>query len=163
MDLRKNCRVQQSCACQLQSLNHTSKRNVRCAHEQNQNLNLIGAPSRGAFFFGPCHGNDRRYPMSSSASPAIRAHATCRPSVHAVHATFFTRLPETPSAVTVLGATRPIHRINTAAYVVMKTRIRPQRNALYITVLDRVPMDVIRVPLEITLIADLMLPESPLP
>ena len=57
----------------------------------------------------------------------------------------------------------PILRVNALADITMKRRIRPIGHALHMTMLYRIPMDVIRVPLKILLITNLMLPESALP
>jgi len=45
----------------------------------------------------------------------------------------------------------------------MKRRIGPLRHTFYIAVLHRVEMNVIRMPAKIIFVANLVLPESPLP
>ena len=47
--------------------------------------------------------------------------------------------------------------------VFVECGIRPIGNAGNLPVLDRIPMEVIEMPVEIVLVADLMLPEPPLP
>ncbi len=56
-----------------------------------------------------------------------------------------------------------VRRIDAPAHKTRKAGIRPVGNALNITVLDRVPMDVIYMLFEIVLIPDLVFPETPLP
>jgi hypothetical protein len=65
-------------------------------------------------------------------------------------------------AVIVIAA-GPIRRVNALADECMKTRIRPIAYLFHVSVFYRVEMDVIHVPLKITLIADLMFPKSALP
>ena len=45
----------------------------------------------------------------------------------------------------------------------MKRRIRPIDGAGYMPMLDRIPMNVVEMPVEIVLIANLVFPKTPLP
>ena len=68
-------------------------------------------------------------------------------------------LPELP----ILRRAAPIGRINAAFDKALEGRIRPSRRGGGVTMFDRVPMDVIAMPLKIAFIADAMLPKAPLP
>ena len=59
--------------------------------------------------------------------------------------------------------TSPILRQHTLAHIAMEGRVRPVAYTRYETMLDGVEMHVVDVALEITLVADGVLPESPLP
>ena len=59
--------------------------------------------------------------------------------------------------------THPIAHIQPIAHITVKCRIRPIGGVLHIPVFDRVVVDVIGMTGKIVFIADLMLPESPLP
>ena len=58
---------------------------------------------------------------------------------------------------------RPIPGIRASAHVVRKTRMRPLDRRLGPPMLDGVVMDVIHVPCQIGVIANLVLPKAPLP
>ena len=73
----------------------------------------------------------------------------------------FRPLPKTLSIVA--GIASPIVWQRPLLHVAMKRRVRPIAYALHMTVLDRVEMNVLNVPREVTFIADSVFPESPLP
>src|SRR5687768_8354017 len=57
----------------------------------------------------------------------------------------------------------PVPRQQSCPHIAMKRRIRPVSYARYELVLDRVEMDVVDVPFEISIVTNGVLPEPPLP
>ncbi|MFO1423577.1 MAG: hypothetical protein U1F70_07970 [Candidatus Competibacteraceae bacterium] len=60
-------------------------------------------------------------------------------------------------------STAPIRRIYPRRHILMERGIWPIANLFDVTVLHRIPMDVIDMPVEIVWVADWMLPKPPLP
>jgi hypothetical protein len=60
-------------------------------------------------------------------------------------------------------STAPIRRIHPGRHLPMERGIRPIAHSRDVTVLHRIPMDVIDMAVEIVWVADLMLPKPPLP
>ncbi len=60
-------------------------------------------------------------------------------------------------------STAPIRRVRSRRHIPMERGMRPIANSRDVTVLHRIPMDVIDMAVEIVLVADLMLPKPPLP
>lgn len=61
------------------------------------------------------------------------------------------------------GSASPIGGVCPLRYIPMERGIRPIAHLCDVAMLDRIPMDVINMVVEIVLVADLMLPKSPLP
>lgn len=57
----------------------------------------------------------------------------------------------------------PIRRQHAVAHIPMKTGIRPRDNLIHPTMLDRIEMDVIDMPLQVFVVPYLMFPETSLP
>lgn len=57
----------------------------------------------------------------------------------------------------------PIRRVRFRRHIPMERGIRPIAHSRDVTVLHRIPMDVIDMAVEIVWVADLMLPKPPLP
>ena len=60
-------------------------------------------------------------------------------------------------------STAPIRRVRPRRHIPMERGIRPIAHSRDVTVLHRIPMDVIYMPVEIVGVADWVLPKPPLP